>query len=84
MTLHGVSAADQHVHGWDARRASHVTGFMAAISGLVCTTFLAQGAKKRPVVGILGQGTPAQRKGVRWIQSFLNGMRDLGYIEGRD
>ncbi len=24
---------------------------------------VAQGAKKRPVVGILGQGTPAQRKG---------------------
>jgi putative ABC transport system substrate-binding protein len=41
-------------------------------------------AKKRPVVGILGQGTPAQRKGVRWIQSFLAGMRELGYIEGRD
>jgi putative ABC transport system substrate-binding protein len=32
---------------------------------------LAQGAKKRPVVGILAQGTPAQ-------------MRELGYIEGRD
>jgi putative ABC transport system substrate-binding protein len=45
---------------------------------------VAQGAKKRPVVGILGQGTPAQRKGVRWIQSFLDGMRELGYIEGRD
>ena len=43
-----------------------------------------QSAKKRPVVGILGQGTPAQRKGVRWIQSFLAGMRELGYVEGRD
>jgi hypothetical protein len=30
VTIYGVSAADQHVHGWDARRASHVTGFMAA------------------------------------------------------
>jgi hypothetical protein len=30
MTIYGVSAADQHVHGWDARRASHVTGFVAA------------------------------------------------------
>jgi putative tryptophan/tyrosine transport system substrate-binding protein len=45
---------------------------------------VAQGAKKRPVVGILGQGTPAERKGVHWIQSFLDGMRELGYIEGRD
>jgi putative tryptophan/tyrosine transport system substrate-binding protein len=45
---------------------------------------VAQGAKKRPVIGILGQGTPAERKGVHWIQSFLDGMRELGYIEGRD
>jgi putative ABC transport system substrate-binding protein len=44
----------------------------------------AQGAKKRPVVGFLGQGTPAQRKGTRWNQSFLDGMRELGWIEGRD
>jgi putative tryptophan/tyrosine transport system substrate-binding protein len=36
------------------------------------------------VIGILGQGTPAERKGVHWIQSFLDGMRELGYIEGRD
>jgi putative tryptophan/tyrosine transport system substrate-binding protein len=43
-----------------------------------------QSAKKRPMVGILGQGTPAQRKGGRWIQSFLAGMRELGYVEGRD
>jgi hypothetical protein len=26
----GFLPPDQHVHGWDARRASHVTGFMAA------------------------------------------------------
>jgi putative ABC transport system substrate-binding protein len=45
---------------------------------------MAQGANKRPVVGVLGQGTPAQRKGVRWMQSFLSGMRELGYVEGRD
>jgi ABC-type uncharacterized transport system substrate-binding protein len=45
---------------------------------------VAQGAKKRPVVGILAQGTPAQLKGLRFRQSFLDGMRELGYIEGRD
>jgi ABC-type uncharacterized transport system substrate-binding protein len=42
------------------------------------------GAKKRPVIGILGQGTPAQLKGVTLRQSFLDGMRELGYVEGRD
>jgi putative tryptophan/tyrosine transport system substrate-binding protein len=44
----------------------------------------AQGAKKRPVVGILGQGTPAQIRGLRLRQSLVEGMRELGYIEGRD
>jgi hypothetical protein len=34
VAIYGVSAADQHVHGWDARRASHVTGFMAAPTSL--------------------------------------------------
>src|SRR5207247_2766999 len=44
----------------------------------------AQGAKKRPVIGILAQGTPAQLKGLRFRQSFLDGMQELGYSEGRD
>jgi putative tryptophan/tyrosine transport system substrate-binding protein len=44
----------------------------------------AESAKKRPVIGILAQGTPAQLKGLRFRQSFLDGMRELGYIEGRD
>ena len=43
-----------------------------------------QSAKKRPVVGMLLQGTPAQVKGMRLRQSFFDGMRELGYIEGRD
>jgi putative ABC transport system substrate-binding protein len=45
---------------------------------------VAQGAKKQPVIGILAQGTPAQLKGLRFRQSFLDGLRELGYIEGRD
>jgi putative tryptophan/tyrosine transport system substrate-binding protein len=44
----------------------------------------AESAKKRPVIGILAQGTPAQLKRLRFRQSFLDGMRELGYIEGRD
>src|SRR5215831_20725888 len=44
----------------------------------------AESTKKPPVIGILSQGTPAQVKGMRLRQSFLDGMRDLGYIEGRD
>jgi len=44
----------------------------------------AESAKKPPVVGMLVQGTPAQVKGMRLRQSFLDGMRALGYIDGRD
>jgi putative ABC transport system substrate-binding protein len=58
-------------------------GLLSAIVAWPCAG-AAQSAKKRPVVGILAQGTPAQLKGLRFRQSFLDGMRELGYIEGRD
>ena len=59
--------------------------FIALLGGLAWPYVVAaQGAKKRPVIGMLGQGTPAQLKGVQLRQYFLNGMRELGYVEGRD
>jgi putative tryptophan/tyrosine transport system substrate-binding protein len=44
----------------------------------------AQTARKRPVIGTFIQGTPTQNKGLRFRQSFLDGLRELGNIEGRD
>jgi putative tryptophan/tyrosine transport system substrate-binding protein len=44
----------------------------------------AQTARKRPVIGTFVQGTPTQNKGLRFRQSFLDGLRELGNIEGRD
>ena len=41
-------------------------------------------AKKRPVIEMLGQGTPAQLKGVQLRRYFFDGLRELGYVEGRD
>jgi putative ABC transport system substrate-binding protein len=60
--------------------------FIGLLGGAVAWPYVAaaQGAKKRPVIGMLGQGTPAQLKGVQLRQYFLNGMRELGYVEGRD
>jgi putative tryptophan/tyrosine transport system substrate-binding protein len=60
--------------------------FIALLGGAVAwpCVVAAQGAKKRPVIGMLGQGTPVQLKGVQLCQYFLNGMRELGYVEGRD
>jgi putative tryptophan/tyrosine transport system substrate-binding protein len=44
----------------------------------------AQTAKKRPIIGTFRQGTPTQNEGLRFRQSFFDGLRELGYIEGRD
>jgi putative ABC transport system substrate-binding protein len=44
----------------------------------------AQTARKRPVIGTFMQGTSTQNKGLRFRQSFLDGLRELGDIEGRD
>jgi ABC-type uncharacterized transport system substrate-binding protein len=64
----------------------HRRNFLRLVSAIVTwpSVAAAESAKKRPVIGILAQGTPAQLKGLRFRQSFLDGMRELGYIEGRD
>jgi putative tryptophan/tyrosine transport system substrate-binding protein len=66
----------------DVRRREFIT-LLGGAAAWSCVA-AAQGAKKRPVIGILGQGTPAQLKGVQLRQYFLGGMRELGYVEGRD
>jgi len=48
------------------------------------TVARAQTAKKRPLIGMLVQGTPIQSQGLRFRQAFLDGLRELGYFEGRD
>jgi putative ABC transport system substrate-binding protein len=67
---------------FDVRRREFIT-LLGSAAAWPCVA-VARGAKKRPVVGVLAQGTPAQLKGIRLRQSFLDGMRELGYIEGRD
>src|SRR5262249_52850954 len=44
----------------------------------------AQTARERAIIGTLIQGTPIQNKGLRFRQSFFDGLRELGDIEGRD
>ena len=44
----------------------------------------AQTARKRPIIGTFVQGTPTQNKGLGFRQSFLDGLRELGDIQGRD
>jgi putative tryptophan/tyrosine transport system substrate-binding protein len=64
----------------------HRRSFLRLLSATVAWPYVAaaQSAKKRPLVGMLLQGTPAQVKGMRLRQSFFDGMRELGFIEGRD
>ena len=74
-----VHAARQYA---DMRRREFITllGGAAAWSSVAH----AQTARKRPVIGTFIQGTPTQNKGLRFRQSFLEGLRELGEIEGRD
>jgi putative ABC transport system substrate-binding protein len=60
--------------------------FIVLFTGAVAWPSIAsaQTAKKRPIIGMLVQGTPIQSKGLRFRQAFLDGLRELGYIEGRD
>jgi putative tryptophan/tyrosine transport system substrate-binding protein len=43
---------------------------------------LAQSPPKRPLIGFLGASS--KTAGARYYSGFLSGMRDLGYVEGRD
>src|SRR5947207_5830343 len=60
--------------------------FIALLGGAAAWSSVAgaQNAKRRPVIGTFIQGTPTQNKGLRFGQSFLDGLRELGDIEGRD
>jgi len=60
--------------------------FIVLFTGAVAWPSIAgaQTGKKRPIIGMLVQGTPIQSKGLRFRQAFLDGLRELGYIEGRD
>src|SRR5262245_37907561 len=69
--------------GVHMRRREFITllgGTAAAWSSLG----VAQPIATRPIVGMIAAGTPSQYSGLRLRQSFLDGMRDLGYIEGRN
>lgn len=44
----------------------------------------AQIPRTRPLIGTFGSGTPEQRKGYEAWPSFLKGLREFGYTEGRD
>ena len=44
----------------------------------------AQPAKKEARIGVLGSGSPSDPQAPRWMDGFRNGLRDAGYVEGRN
>jgi putative ABC transport system substrate-binding protein len=52
--------------------------------GLLATSLAAEGqsAKKVYRIGYLGAGSPVSSK--RYLEKFVEGLIDLGYVEGRD
>jgi putative ABC transport system substrate-binding protein len=60
--------------------------FITLFSGAAAwsSVAVAQTATKRPIIGTFVQGTPTQNKGLQFRQSFFDGLRELGYVEGRE
>jgi putative tryptophan/tyrosine transport system substrate-binding protein len=65
------------------RRREFIT-LVGGAAAAWCSVAGAQTRRKRPVIATFASGTPTQRKGLPFWPSFLNGLRELGYIEGRD
>jgi putative tryptophan/tyrosine transport system substrate-binding protein len=65
------------------RRREFIT-LVGGVAAAWCSVAGAQTPRERPVIGTFGSGTPTQRKGLPTWPSFLKGLRELGYIEGRD
>jgi putative ABC transport system substrate-binding protein len=65
----------------DMRRREFITLLGGAAAAWPCNG-LAQSPPKRPLIGFLGAGSKAA--GARYYSGFPLGMRELGYLEGRD
>jgi putative ABC transport system substrate-binding protein len=61
--------------------------FLSALSGSLLSAPLAaeaQPAGKVPRVGFLAASSASDAANARWIEAFRQGLRDLGYVEGRN
>jgi ABC-type uncharacterized transport system substrate-binding protein len=65
----------------DLRRRQFLTLLGGAAAAWPCNG-LAQSTPKRPLIGFLGAG--AKAASARYYSGFPLGMRDFGYVEGRD
>src|SRR5262245_9430423 len=67
------------------RRREFITlTLVGGAAAAACSVARAQTRRERPLIGAFRTGTPTQLKGLPFVASFLNGLRELGYIEGRD
>jgi putative tryptophan/tyrosine transport system substrate-binding protein len=65
----------------------HRREFIKVIAGSAAAwlfTARGQATKKRPLIGRLSFGSRDTPLIVRYIDRFISGMRELGYVEGRD
>ena len=63
------------------KRREFITLLGGAVAGWPCNG-LAQSPPKRPLIGFLGAAS--KTKAARYYDGFALGMRELGYLEGRD
>ena len=63
------------------RRREFITLFLATLAAPPFTAH-AQQSSKLPTIGFLGSGTPAAHG--QWVAAFVERLRELGWIEGRN
>src|SRR5262245_10788958 len=66
------------------RRREFIIILVGGAAAAACSVARAQTRRERPLIATIASGTPTQRKGLPFHASFLNGLRELGYVEGRD
>src|SRR5262249_25512043 len=68
-----------HFHQWKRRQ---VLSLLGAAAGSWPLAAGAEQPAKQPTIGFLGSGTPASQG--QWVAAFLQRLRELGWIEGRN
>jgi putative tryptophan/tyrosine transport system substrate-binding protein len=82
ITCHAFPLVREQTEVNKLKRREFIVLFTGAVTW--SSVGAAQIARKKPIIGVIVQGTPAQTNGLRFRQAFFDGLRELGYLEGRD
>jgi putative ABC transport system substrate-binding protein len=81
----GAAGAPGHALGYDRPGMLNRRRFLQTVSGGLLTAPVAakaQQTRRPPTIGFLGSGTAAAQS--QWTAAFVQRLRDLGWVEGRN